>query len=304
MMNFNTYRYFNEVAETRSIRRAADRLHIAPSAISRQLAILEHSLGTLLLERTNTGIQLTPAGLMLERYTRHMFRDLERVQDSIKNLKGLRQGEVKIWVIEGLILDFLPRVIAEFNDSFPAIKFSVFSESTDRIIEAIIKDEADIGVVYNVKNRPGIEIVAHYSEPVMCLASKDHPFAQRDSVTLAEVCSQQISIPFASFGLRQLFDKAVSRQGLTPDVLVSSNNLELTKTMAMTGKTLAIGPALAARKEIRDGSLKAIPIHDADFADATSAVCVHRDRRLSYAANEFLKKINKAFGIAGQGRFP
>jgi DNA-binding transcriptional LysR family regulator len=74
--------------------------------------------------------------------------------------------------------------------------------------------------------------------------------------------------------------------------------------MALTGKTLAVGPALAARKEIRDGSLKAIPIHDADFADATSAVCVHRDRRLSYAANEFLKKINKAFTAAAQGRFP
>ncbi len=294
-MNFNTYKYFNEVAETRSIRRAADRLHVAPSAISRQLAILEHTLGTLLLERTNTGIQLTPAGLMLERYTRHMFRDLERVQDSIKNLKGLRQGEVKIWVIEGLILEFLPRAISEFNDHFPAIKFSVFSESTDRIIEAIIRDEADIGIVFNAKSRPGIEILAQYSEPVMCLASKSHAFAERESVTLAEVCSQQISLPFASFGLRQLFDKAVARQNLRPDVIVSSNNLELTKTMALTGKTLAISPAIAASKEIREGSLKAIPILDEDFAKATSAVCVHRDRSLSYAANEFLKSITGAF---------
>jgi DNA-binding transcriptional LysR family regulator len=302
-MNFNTYRYFNEVAETRSIRRAADRLHIAPSAISRQLALLEHSLGTLLLERTNTGIQLTPAGLMLERYTRHMFRDLERVQDSIKNLKGLRQGEVKIWVIEGLILDFMPKVISEFNESFPAIKFSVFSESSDRIIEAIIRDEADIGIVFNVKSRPGIEIVAQFSEPVMCLVASDHPFANRDSVTLSEVCSQQISVPIASFGLRQLFDKAVNKQNLSPDVLVSSNNLELTKTMAMTGRSVAIGPALTARKEIREGWLKAIPIQDTEFAKATCAVCVHRDRRLSYAANEFLKKINKAFQAIAQGRF-
>ena len=79
-LNLNTYRYFNEVAETRSIRRAADRLHVAPSAISRQIAILERMLGSLLLERTNTGIQLTTAGLVLERYTRQMFRDLERVQ--------------------------------------------------------------------------------------------------------------------------------------------------------------------------------------------------------------------------------
>lgn len=294
-MNLNTYRYFNEVAETRSIRRAADRLHVAPSAISRQIAILERTLGSLLLERTNTGIQLTPAGLVLERYTRHMFRDLERVEESIKNMKGLRLGEVKIWVIEGLLLDFLPRAISEFTDEFPAIKFSVYSESSDRIVEALIRDETDIGIVFNPRGRPSIEVVAHYSEPVMCLAHPGHAFAGRESVSLAEICSQQLSLPVASFGLRQLIDQAIARQRLTPEILVSTNHLEMTRAMAVSGRTLAIAPALAARKELAEGRLVAIPISDPDFAAATSAVCVHRDRRLSYAAAEFLKRLSRAF---------
>jgi DNA-binding transcriptional LysR family regulator len=297
-MNLNTYKYFNEVADTRSIRRAADRLHVAPSAISRQIAILEQSLGTLLLERTNTGIQLTPAGLVLERFTRHMFRDMERVQENIRSLKGLRLGEVKIWVIEGLIMDFLPRTIADFNEQFPAIKFSVYSESSDRIAEALTRNEADIGIVYNPKGRPGIEIVAQYSEPVMCLVSPLHDFANRESLTLAEICSQQIALPVTSFGLRQLFDQAVARSRVTPDILVSTNNLELTKSLAVTGRTLAIAPAMAARKELSDGRLRAVPIDSPDFAEATSAVCVHRDRQLSYAANEFLKRLAKAFKSA------
>lgn len=297
-MNLNTYKYFNEVAETRSIRRAADRLHVAPSAISRQIAILEQSLGTMLLERTNTGIQLTPAGLVLERFTRHMFRDMERVQESIRSLKGLRLGEVKIWVIEGLIMDFLPRTIAEFNEQFPAIKFSVYSESSDRIAEALTRDEADIGIVYNPKGRPGIEIMAQYSEPVMCLVSPLHDFANREKLTLAEICSQQIALPVTSFGLRQLFDQAVSRSRMTPDIVVSTNNLELTKNLAITGRTLAIAPVMAARKELSDGRLKAIPIDSPDFVEATSAVCIHRDRQLSYAANEFLKRLVKAFKTA------
>lgn len=298
-MNFNTYRYFNEVAETKSIRRAADRLHVAPSAISRQLALLEHRLGTLLMERTNTGIQLTPAGQMLERYTRNMFRDLERVQDTIKTLKGLRQGEVKIWVIEGLILGFLPRALSMFNDRFPAIRFSVYSESTDRILEAMIRDEADIGIVFNAKPRAAIEIVAQYSEPVMCLVSRDHTFADRDNLTLVEICSQQIALPLQSFGLRQLFDKAVLRQNLEPNIVISANNLELTRTMALTGRTLTIGPALSASKEIREGTLCAIPIVDEEFSLATSAICVHRDRRLSYAAHEFLKMLVQEFPSVG-----
>ncbi len=112
-MNLNTYKYFNEVAETGSIRRAADRLHIAPSAISRQIALLEHSLGVMLLERTNSGIRLTPAGMMLERFTRKICRDLDRIHESIKNLKGLREGEVKIWVIEAVV-----QTIPAYHDAF------------------------------------------------------------------------------------------------------------------------------------------------------------------------------------------
>lgn len=297
-MNLNAYRYFNEVVETRSIRRAADRLHIAPSAISRQLAILERSLGTLLLERTNSGIQLTSAGLVLERYTRHMFRNLDRVQESIRNLKGLRLGEVKIWVIEGLILDFLPRVVADFHDQFPAIKFSVYSESSDRILEAIARDEADIGIVFNPRQRGGIEIVAEYAEPVACMMAPAHELAELEGVRLADICNHKVALPVGSFGLRQLFDQAATRQKLQPDILVSTNNLELTKTVAMTGKALTIAPRLAARKELADGRLKAVPILDEEFANATSAVCVHRDRQLSYAANEFLKKVVKAFHTA------
>lgn len=65
-MNLNSYKYFNEVAETGSIRRVADRLHVAPSAVSRQIPLLEHSFGAMLLERSNTGIRLPTAGKMLE----------------------------------------------------------------------------------------------------------------------------------------------------------------------------------------------------------------------------------------------
>lgn len=299
-MNFNMYRYFNEVAETRSIRRAADRLHVAPSAISRQIALLEHQLGTLLLERSNTGIQLTSAGLLLERYTRTMFRDLERVQDSIRTLKGLRQGEVKLWVMEGLLFGFLPRAINKFNDTYPAIRFTVFTESTDRILEAMIRDEADIGIVFNAKSRPGIETVADHTEPVMCLVAAGHTFADRDVLSLSEICTQQIALPVASFGLRQLFDKAVSRRNLSANAIVSANSLELTRAMAITGRAITIGPALAAAKEIGEGALKAIPIEEEEFAAATSAICVHRDRRLSYAANEFLKMLIKEFPNAGR----
>lgn len=299
-MNFLAFRYFNEVAKAKSIRRAADRLHIAPSAVSRQLMQLEHSLGTPLLERTNIGVELTPAGAIVEQYTRGMFRDLAHLQALIQDFKNLKEGEVSLWVIEGIISNFLPRAMAEFNQSHPSIKFRVQADSTDRIIEALIRNEADIGVVFNARPRQEIEIMAEYTEPVVCLMAKTHEFAGRASVSVAEICTQSIALPLTSFGLRQIFEAAVQRQKLKPRVSLTSNTLELTKTFASAGHAVTISPLLAAIKDVELGQLVAVAISDREFAAATAAVCVHRDRPLSYAASAFLRKLKADFNNLGQ----
>ncbi len=299
-MNFLAFRYFNEVAKVKSIRRAADRLHIAPSAVSRQLMQLEHSLGTPLLERTNIGVELTQAGVIVEQYTRGMFRDLAHLQALIQDFKNLNEGEVSLWVIEGIISNFLPRVMADFNRTYPAILFSVQTDSTDRIIEALIRNEADIGVVFNAKPRPEIEIIAEHTEPVMCLMAKDHEFANRSHVSLQEICTQPVALPLASFGLRRIFEAAVLRQKLEPRVSLTSNTLELTKTFASAGNAVTISPLLAAVKEVELGTLVAVPISDPEFSAATAAICTRRDRPLSYAAAAFLRKLAAAFKKLGQ----
>ncbi|KIZ46209.1 LysR family transcriptional regulator, partial [Rhodopseudomonas palustris] len=96
-MRFLALRYFNEVAKLGSIRKAADRLHVAPSAVSRQIAQLEHELDAVLFERSKMGVQLTSAGEVLARQSNRIFRDLERARTEIDDLRGLRRGEVSLW---------------------------------------------------------------------------------------------------------------------------------------------------------------------------------------------------------------
>lgn len=299
-MNFAAFRYFNEVAKTKSIRRAADRLHVAPSAVSRQLVQLEHSLGAPLLERTNVGIELTAAGAMVERYTQGVFQELERLQASIRDFKGLAQGEVKLCVMEGVIGNFLPRVITEFNRAYPAITFTVRTDSLDRSIEALIRNEADIAILYGSRPRTEIETLAVHREPIMALVGRSHPCAERASLSLREVCDLPLALPVQSFGLRQLFDRVVAARGLEPHVTLSTNTLELTRRMAVLGEVITIGPALSALREIEQGLCRAIPIDEPEFVGARSMICMHRDRALSFAAAEFLKGVTRQFTELGR----
>ncbi len=294
-MNFLAFKYFNEVAKVQSIRRAADRLHVAPSAVSRQLVQLEHSLGTPLLERTNTGVQLTAAGTMVERYTEGMFRELDQLRATIHDFKGLKEGTVKLSVIEGMVAGMLPKAMADFSSAHPAINFTVLTDSTDHIIEALIRNETDIGIIFGGKPRPEIEIIAEHAEPVMCLVAKSHPFARRRSITLAELCGEKLALPVTSFGLRQAFDAAVRRARLKPDIVLTANTLELIKNFATSGAAVTIAPALAATREMAQGRLKAVPIKDAELMSSSVALCIHKDRPLSYAARAFLGALRSGF---------
>ena len=293
-MRFLTLRYFNEVARLGSIRKAADRLHVAPSAVSRQIAQLELEVDAVLFERARTGVQLTSAGEVLARHSHRIFRDLDRARAGIDDLRGLRRGEVSVWVIEGFISGLLPDILANFHHRYPAVTFNVQTGSTDRIVEALLEDEADIGITFNAAPRAEIEIIAEFVEPVSCLVAPTHEYAERDHLTLEDICRHSLALPEHSFGLRQVFERAVAERHLHPQVLVTTNSLELTKAMAATGQVIAFMPALTVISELATGALRAIPISDPGFEAARSCVNVHRDRPLSHAAQEFLKLLSSA----------
>lgn len=294
-MRFLTIRYFHEVAKLGSIRRAADRLHVAPSAVSRQITQLEDELEVALFQRSKFGVRLTVAGEVLQRETRRIFQDLGRARTALDDLRGLRRGEITIWLLEGPVSGFLPRVIAAFNQSHPDVSFNVQTAPTDRIIEALLEDWADIGIAFNAAPRAEIEVVGEYVEPISCLVAAEHPYAGRASLSMADLCKQPLALPDHSFGLRQMFEQSVRRNGYKPNVVVTTNSLELTKTMAATGQVIAFLPALMVTHELDAGLLRAIPVVEPGFDAARSSVCVHRDRQLSHAARAFLRRLTAAF---------
>lgn len=293
-MRFLTLRYFNAVAKLGSIRKAADRLHVAPSAVSRQIAQLEHELDAILFERSKSGVRLTAAGEVLARQSHRIFRDLDRARAGIDDLRGLRRGDVSLWVIEGFVTGLLPNILADFQRRYPAVAFKVQTASTDRITEALLEDEADIGITFNASPRAEIETIAEFPEPVSCLVARDHKYANRKSLSLDEICKEPLALPDHSFGIRQSFERTVAKHKLNPRVLVTTNSLELTNTMAVTGQFIAFKPAMAVITQLGSGQLRAIPVADTELASARSSISVHRDRPLSRAAQEFLKLLTTA----------
>jgi len=303
-MELTPLRYFHETARTGSIRRAAENLHVTPSSISRMIAVLEQDFGAPLFERTRTGMRLTAAGQVLSRQTQRMFRDLDRVRAAIDDLRGIRRGQVSVYGPEGLVAEFLPRVLSEFQTKYPAISCQVHFGSTDRIVEAVVDDETDIGITFNGPNRPDLATMAELVQPLKCLVGPRHPLADKTEVSLKDVLAFPLALPETSFGMRRMIDEAIAREKLTPSVSINTNSLELAKRMAMTGTAIAFMPGFMVEDDVAAGKLRSITVNTPVFLDSRVTVCIHRDRELSFAAREFLQFLTSRFqstSVPGRG---
>src|SRR4029453_19150761 len=184
---FNTgLRYFAAVARHRSIREAAEELHVAQSALSRQIQKLGEEFGAALLQRHARGIELTSAGEIFLRYARSSLRQAERVRSELEALRGLQRGTVRIHSIESLVQHLLPRALAKFSERHPGITFDVSIDGTDRIVAAVREGRTDIGLAFYPPAECEVSTAFRMREPLFALMSKNHPLAGRSRISLTE----------------------------------------------------------------------------------------------------------------------
>lgn len=301
-MDLTALRYFFEAARTGSIRQAAESVHVAPSAISRQIAKLEHEFGTALLERRSDGVRLTPAGDLLAQQMQQTVRDLARVRGQIDELKGLRRGEVTIYCIEGLVDKYLPGVIGRFNRQYPEIKFTVVITSTDRIVAALVGDECDIGIALNAPLRSPVVNSGGWSEPIQAIVAASHPLAGRGSVTLTELAAYPAALPDTTFGVRRLVDRILDTHETRLRVVVTTNSIQMTASIARQGIAFTLMPRFAVARDCADGTLVSLPLVEKDMEMARVEFCTHQSRRLPLAAREFLSFLKSSVAPAESPR--
>jgi len=292
-MQLGTLSQFLEIVRTGSVRQASEHLNIAPSAISRQIANLEHRLGAKLFERKNDGMSLTAEGAVFLKYAQRTLRDIDLAQAEIDEIRGLRRGHVRVYSVEGAIASYLFPAIAEFRAKYPAVTFDVVATGNSRVIDALVQDDADIGVGFNPSANIDVRVIAKLRKEIVAVTSPRHPLASRRELALEDLQGVEIAMLDPSFGTRRLVDRAFLNAHLAIPSAVTVNAIEMAKMFAKRGYGVAIIPAFAARLECELGELVAIPFSDASLMRATVALCVRRGRELPRAVSAFLKLLQQ-----------
>lgn len=249
-------RYFLEVVRCGSISEASQSLNVASSAISRQISSLEALLDTVLFERRPRGMALSAAGEVLASHARKSALEAERVVADLLALQGLHVGKVRLASSEGFAIDFLPRLIADFQKQYPAILFQMHVGPPVSVSRQVREGNADIGITYSRTPEPDIKIEHRQPAPVMAVMRPDHPLSKFKTVSLTQLSEYPIALPDPNTTLRQLFDIACSRQKLLFEPRLTSNYVEaLFNFVRYNSGSVSIAGEVSVRYRIAEGEM-------------------------------------------------
>lgn len=262
MIESTALRYFREVTLRGSIKRAAESLNIAPSAISRQMQGLEDELSTKLFERGSRGMTLTGAGQLLYRYAVESEDRLDRIRAQVEEFDTLQRGHVRIATVEGLLASFVSDFVVDLSRDYPGISITVTTAGTNRVADMVGQHAVDLGLVFGRAPRRDLIELARMRQSLCLMVAPHHLMATREFCTVKDLAGLRVILPDPSFGIRQEIDRACAKANIQLDLYSETNSIAFLRTIAMKTGIGTFLPRDSAMPELIAGSLIAIPLRD------------------------------------------
>lgn len=287
------FSYLDAVAHHGSIRKAAEALHIASSALNRRVLDLEAEVGSPLFERLPRGVRATAAGELLLAYVRRSLKELRLVEAQIDGLRGLVHGRVRIAVAESVTGRMLPDAIAEYHGRHPGVGFSVRVGGPKEISAALLRDKVDLILTHESAEDPEAAVLAEVFQPLCVLVTPEHPLAHRTQLRLSECVAYPIAMPDESLAARGFIDLALRRHSIRFEPALVSNSIETTKMFARSSNGLCFSFHIGKKPDV--SGMISIPLTDPELQTASLRLATRRGRVLPVAAASFAEQLIAVF---------
>ena len=252
-------RYFVAVAEESSFTAAAQRVHVAQQVLSTQIRQLEDAVGTQLLNRTNKGTTLTPAGAAFLTSARETLAGLDRGVAAARNAARAVTGKLMVGVGSGCENETRTRLFTAFERAYPDVEMSLQSFDMTQPSAGLLDHSSDVALVRPPVAAPGIELAVVRSEPRMFVLPAGHPLTARAELTLSDVAG----LPFVTADLatdgcepRAWQDAWLMRPrpgGDVPIIGATARTVDDWCEHVAAGHGIGLCPASAARFHARPG---------------------------------------------------
>ncbi len=292
------YVYLDAVARAGSIRKAADKLNIASTALNRRILEFEGAIGSPLFERLPRGVRLTAAGEILIATIRRSLSDLTSAQSQIEQLSGLVRGTVRLACAESAANDLIPETINRYQERYPGVQFQLIVGSTAPLMTALLEDEVDLMLAHNPPLSDQISTLATIPQPLCAMMRPGHALARRTSMRLAECQPYPIALGPETFGSRKLINSVLAKSRLSLRVVMEASTLQPQKVFVRDTDAICFQYEIGTRREARSGELAVVRLDDPDLGKGNLVLASRTGRILPISAMSFVENLKAAMATA------
>lgn len=293
-VNLKLLQTFLLVAEERSFRNAAERLHRSHSAISTQIRVLEDQLGVRLFERTTRSIRLTAEGQQLLESARRAQYEMQQGLRQLREAADFKRGHLSVASSSNIASIYLPRILTAFVRAWPDITVTIRELTSKALYEALHKREVDFALGPVVAEEP-FDFTPIIHDPVQVVVSQDLVPEGVREISWQALSQLPMLVQSHQTAMRQLLDAMMQKIGARIETRYEFINGETIIAMAEAGLGAAIQPA-SRLKVLPPGAKVAV----LDLVDPpvsrTMALITRRNQVLSPAARLFADTILRDVG--------
>jgi DNA-binding transcriptional LysR family regulator len=281
-MDLLQLRYFQTVARTQHITRAAGELLVAQPSLSRTIARLEAELGMPLFDRTGRRIRLNRFGEILLARVDRALRELDDARLELADAAGEERGRV---AVAAETLRAVTELVARFRSLAPQIELRLYQSPAMTMAAQLRSGEVDLALASQDLPGDDLERIDLFTEEVLLAVPREHPLARRRRVTVAELVNEPFVVTRAGQWQRALLDQLFAEVGRTPLIACEGDEPAAVRGLIAAGVGIGLLPTISRR------TTQTPPVAwlhlDTDIARRTLCVYWQRERYLTAAARRF-----------------
>jgi LysR family transcriptional regulator, nitrogen assimilation regulatory protein len=248
------------VAETGSVTKAAELLHVVQPAVTRQIQALEHELGVSLFDRTRQGMRLTAAGATLAERARRALTELDRARAELSPPPGGVTGMVSVGLLESMVDLLAQPLVSAVLRGHPGIELRVLTAYSGHLERWLDDGDLDASLLYNLKSTPSLNVRTLVREKLWVVAPAADGLSADQPVPLASAVARPMVMPAPGHALRVLIDSAVAQARVDLTITVQTNSMSLQKQLVLAGHGWTILPGAGIAGDAAAGLFSAAPL--------------------------------------------
>ncbi len=266
MFTLHQLRIFQTTARVGSITKAAEQLYLTQPAVSQHIHSLEVTLGVKLFKRGRKGVAVTPAGKVLQAYSRCLLCLAEQTTQAVRQAIAVKEKHLTLGASPGIGTSLLPDMLQTFYKRYPTVTVTLRTDTTPVIAEALLKGDVDLGVVEGEIVKEGIKVIPLWDEEILVVVGPGHRWWGKRHISVQALAKEKF-VGRENDSLTLIWCRStLARYGITPHLIAQFDMPASIKEAVSAGLGIALLPRFLIQHELGAGRLHALQLKEGQLS--------------------------------------